>query len=128
LIYYKAVDASTDMIIATSGYSLINYNRIISSSASPYLTQTGSQTYKDPTSSLDREIRALYIGSLTSAKSLIYDITNKWTYLASIDFSTSPAKITYKKTLPLMDIGGLTTGVFVTDTIYYAGSYGDWFY
>jgi hypothetical protein len=37
LIYYKAIDTSTDMIIATSGYYLINYSRIISSSASPYL-------------------------------------------------------------------------------------------
>jgi hypothetical protein len=37
LIYYKAIDASKDMMIATSGYDLINYSRIISSSASPYL-------------------------------------------------------------------------------------------
>ena len=116
------------MVIATSGGTLIYYSRIISSSASPYLMQTGSKTYNDPTSSYDREIRALYISSLTSAKSLIYDITYTWTDLASIDFSTTPAKITYKRTLPYMDIGGLTTGVFVSDTIYYAGSYGDWFY
>jgi hypothetical protein len=128
LIYYKAIDASTDMIIATSGYSLINYSRIISSTNSPYSMQTGSQTYKDPTYSLDREIRALYISTLTSAKSLIYDIYYEWTELASINFSTTPAKITYKRTYPKMDIGGLTTGVFLSDTIYYAGSYGDKFY
>jgi hypothetical protein len=53
------------MIIATSGFDLINYSRIISSSASPYLKQTGSQTYTDPTISVGREIRALYISSLT---------------------------------------------------------------
>jgi hypothetical protein len=37
LIYYKVIDASTDMIIATCGYNIIYYSRIISSSASPYL-------------------------------------------------------------------------------------------
>ena len=36
MIKYKEIDESTDMVIATSGYSFINYNRIISSSTSPY--------------------------------------------------------------------------------------------
>ncbi len=36
LIHYKEIDSATDMVIATSGYSHINYNRIISSSTSPY--------------------------------------------------------------------------------------------
>ena len=36
MIKYLQIDASTDMVIATSGYGYINYNRIISSSASPY--------------------------------------------------------------------------------------------
>ena len=36
IIKYKEIDASTDTVIATSGYGYINYNRILSSSASPY--------------------------------------------------------------------------------------------
>ena len=35
-IMYKDVDLATDMVIATSGSSNINYNVVISSSASPY--------------------------------------------------------------------------------------------
>jgi hypothetical protein len=31
MIKYKEIDSSNYMIIATSGYNLINYNRIISS-------------------------------------------------------------------------------------------------
>jgi hypothetical protein len=38
LIEYKAIDAATDMVIATSGGTIIYYSRIISSSTSPYLT------------------------------------------------------------------------------------------
>ena len=118
------------MVIASSGGQIIYYSRIISSSSSPYLKQTGSQTYYDPNSSLYREIRALFISSLTSAKSLIYDIKKGWTDLASLDFSTNPTTITYKKTLPYMDVlvFGMTTGLFISDTIYYTGTYSDWFY
>ncbi len=36
MIKYLQIDSSTDMVIATSGSSYINYNRIISSSTSPY--------------------------------------------------------------------------------------------
>jgi len=36
LIQYKAVDAATDVVIGTSGYNYVNFNRIISSSSSPY--------------------------------------------------------------------------------------------
>ena len=36
LIDYKAIDASTDMIVATSGSNYINYNMILSSSYNPY--------------------------------------------------------------------------------------------
>jgi hypothetical protein len=36
MIKYKEIDAATDMIVATSGDSYINYNKIISSSTSPY--------------------------------------------------------------------------------------------
>ena len=109
------------MIIATSGYDYINYIRIISSSTSPYSIQTGSKTYRDPASSLGREIRALFIVNLTAARALIYDIYNYWTDYASIDFSTTPATITYKRSLPYMV--RMTTGIFVTETLYYVGSY-----
>ena len=64
------------MVIATSGFDYINYNVIISSTTSPYLKQVGSKTYRDPNSSLYREIRALYIDSLASARALIYDTYN----------------------------------------------------
>lgn len=47
MINYKAIDASKDMVIATSGnigiggvLYYINYNRIVSSSASPYTVDT----------------------------------------------------------------------------------------
>jgi hypothetical protein len=36
LLKYKEIDAATDMILATSGVTIINYNRIISSSSSPF--------------------------------------------------------------------------------------------
>jgi hypothetical protein len=115
------------MVIATSGGATIHYNRIISSSASPYsIKSAGSSTYQDPTTSVDREIRALFISSLTLAYSLIYDITYYRTELATIDFLLS--KITYKRTLPRMTINDMTVGLFVSDTIYYVGSYSDKFY
>ncbi len=40
LLYFKAIDASTDMVVATSkSGSVIKYSRILSSSASPYSVQ-----------------------------------------------------------------------------------------
>ena len=36
MIKYKEIDGATDMIIATAGSNTIDYNRIISSSISPY--------------------------------------------------------------------------------------------
>ena len=54
-IKYKNIDVTTDMIIATSGWSYINYNRIFSSSTSPYSVDTASsKTYRDPASSSSR--------------------------------------------------------------------------
>jgi hypothetical protein len=85
------------MVLATSGYSYINYNRIVTSSAAPYSSQTGSLTYRDPLSNVNREIRALRISTLTISYALIYDISNKWSDLATIDFTTGASKITYKR-------------------------------
>ena len=72
MIKYIEIDELTDMVIATSGYSYINYNRIISSSSSPYYV-SNSQTLSDPTSSTTRILYALYIIDQNNAVSLIYD-------------------------------------------------------
>ncbi len=77
------------MVIATSGHGYINYNVVISSTASPYSVSSGSKTYRDPTGNSNRQIRALYIVSLNQARSLVYDTTNLWTDYATLDFSTS---------------------------------------
>jgi hypothetical protein len=61
------------MIIATSGYYYYNFNRIISSSVSPFTVQTSlSKTFRDNRSSYDRDIKALYIKDLDNAVALIY--------------------------------------------------------
>lgn len=125
LIQYKAVSTTVDMIVVTSGGSYINYNRIMSSSTPPYSYDPLSLGYKDQATSSVREIRALFIISQTLAVSLVFDTTNKWTDLATIDFSA--LTITYQRTLPLMTIGGMTTGIFVSSTVYYVGSYGSGF-
>ncbi len=114
-----------DMIVVTSGGSYINYNRIMSASTSPYSYDPSSLGYRDGTTSSVREIRALFIISLSKAVSLVYDTSNKWTDLATIDFTLQT--ITYQKTLPLMTSGGMTTGIFVSSTVYYVGSYGPGF-
>ena len=86
--------------------------------------QTGSKTYRDPNFSYDREIRALYISSLSLARSLIFDTWYGSTDYATVDFSTS--KVTYKRCLPLMS--KMLTGIFISETIYYVGSYDAYFY
>ena len=85
MINYMEINASTDMIVATSGSSYINYNRIISSSASPY-SVTESKTFRDPTSSTSRRLYALYIVSQNNVVSLIYDTTSFYTELATVNF------------------------------------------
>lgn len=74
------------MIVATSGLSFINYNRIISFSNSPYSVQS-SLAYRDPANDYSRLIKALYIKDENIAISLIFDNGNKWTDLATIHFS-----------------------------------------
>ena len=116
------------MIITTGGYSFINYNRVVASSISPYSTQTGSKTYRDPNSSIYREIRALYILSLTIAYSLVYDFSNYWSDFATIDFTSGFEKVTYKRSFPYMPTGGMTVGKILSSSIYYVGSYSDYLY
>ena len=46
LLYFKAIDSSTDMVVASSkSGAIIMYSRIISSSISPYTVRPGSLTY-----------------------------------------------------------------------------------
>jgi hypothetical protein len=85
MIKYKEIDESTDMIIATSGSTRINYNRIISSSTSPY-SVLDTKTFRDPTSSTTRSLYALYIIDLNNAVSLIYDSISRYTDLAKVNF------------------------------------------
>jgi hypothetical protein len=92
MIKYKEIDESTDMIIATSGSTRINYNIIISSTTSPY-SVSDTKTFRDPASSSTRSLYALYIIDLNNAVSLIFDSTSRYTDLAKINFLTK--SITY---------------------------------
>jgi hypothetical protein len=66
------------MIIATSGLTYINYNRIVSSSSSPYsVDNSKSKTFRDPAGNNSRILYALNIIDLDNAVSLIFDSTNK---------------------------------------------------
>ena len=72
MIKYKEISTTTDMIISTGGYDKINFDRLISSSASPYLVDTvQSYTYRDDTSPII-EIYGLYIIDLNNAVYLIF--------------------------------------------------------
>jgi hypothetical protein len=87
MIKYKQIDAATDMVIATSGSSYINYNRIIHSSSSPYsVNAASSKTYRDPTLPSNRRLFALYIIDVDNAVSLICDSSNGAPDLATINF------------------------------------------
>jgi hypothetical protein len=86
MIKYKEIDESTNMVIATSGSTRINYNRIISSSTSPY-SVLDTKTFRDTVSPTGRELYAIYIIDLNNAVSLIYD-TVDLTFLAKINFLT----------------------------------------
>jgi hypothetical protein len=92
MIKYKEIDESTDMIIATSGSTRINYNIIISSTTSPY-SVLETKTFRDTISPTPRRLYALYIIDLNNAISLLYDSTSRYTDLAKINFLTK--SITY---------------------------------
>ena len=85
MIKYKEIDESTDIIIATSGSTRINYNIIISSTTSPY-SVSDTKTFRDPAVSTSRKLCALYIIDLKSAVALIYDSFTSYTDLAKINF------------------------------------------
>jgi hypothetical protein len=91
MIKYKQIDPATDMVIATSGSSYINYNRIFHSTdpstTPPYsVDTTRSKTYKDATANSARSLYALYIIDLDNAVSLIWDSSTSATDLATINF------------------------------------------
>jgi hypothetical protein len=74
LILYKALDNSTDMVIATSGMgSNLGYTRIISSSFSPSLSVelSESKTYRDTSLSINKCLRGLFIIDKNNIISLI---------------------------------------------------------
>jgi hypothetical protein len=120
MIKYKEIDAYTDLIIATTGNPIINYNRIVSSSISPYAV-TDKKIFRDPNSSLTRRLYALYIIDLNNAVSLIYDTTiaaSPQTEIATINF-LGPS-ISYQKAFP--PIIGLSSAIFTSPTVFYTGS------
>ncbi len=86
MIKYKDLDTLTDMVIATSGQTYINYNRILSSSFSPYPVSQ-NKTFRDPTPSTSRKLYALHIIDKDNAVSLIYDSSTRYTDLATINFA-----------------------------------------
>jgi hypothetical protein len=87
MIKYKQIDAATDMVIATSGFSYINYNRIFHSSTPLYSVDTArSKTYRDPTANSARSLYALYIIDVDNSVSLIWDSSTFATDLATIKF------------------------------------------
>ncbi len=106
------------MIIATSGLQYINYNRIISSSITPFPVSE-SKTFRDPTPSQSRRLYGLYIIDQDNAVSLIYDTTSKYTDLASINFQN--ISISYQKAFPIIE--NLQIAVFTSPKVFYAGGY-----
>ncbi len=75
------------MIIATSGSTYINYNRIISSTSSPYSVDIlRSKTFRDPAGNNSRILKALYIIDLYNAVSLIFDSSTLYSDIATINF------------------------------------------
>jgi hypothetical protein len=63
------------MVVATSGSSYINYNRIISSSIPPY-SVSDIKTFRDTISPTSQILYGLYIIDLNNAVSLVYESTN----------------------------------------------------
>ena len=49
ILAFSTIDSSTDMTVTTTGNGYFFYNRIVTSSFSPYSLLSGSQTYYDTT-------------------------------------------------------------------------------
>jgi hypothetical protein len=87
MINYKQIDPLTDMVIATSGSSYINYNRIIHSSTSPY-SVSSTETFRDPAANTNRRLIGFFIIDQDNAVALIEDSAGPITDLAKINFLT----------------------------------------
>jgi hypothetical protein len=85
------------MVVATSGYFHIKYNRIVSSTSFPY-SVLSAEALRDPISSNARLLHGLYIIDLNHAVSLIFDRSSQITDLASINFQAR--SISYQKAFP----------------------------
>lgn len=73
LIQYKALNSFSDMGVAVVGSTTLNFNRIISSSISPYsVSDSLSKAFKGEIS-LNRKIRGLYIRDIDNAIALMYN-------------------------------------------------------
>jgi hypothetical protein len=69
---FKEIDSSTDMVVVTSGYSYIIYNRIVSSNNSPYtVSTTETQGLKDPNLRTSWESRGIYIIDKDNVRCLV---------------------------------------------------------
>ena len=91
MIKYKQIDAATDMVIATSGTTTINYNRIIHSTNPstnpPYSVDTvRTKTFRDLTAPSTRRLYGLYIMDVDNAVSFIWDTISGLSELATIKF------------------------------------------
>ena len=89
MIKYFNVDSTTDIVIATSGKTSINYSRIFHlsclSSMLPCAVDPGiSKTFSDPTLSGTQILYGLYIIDKDNAVSLLYDSSNSKTCIAKI--------------------------------------------
>jgi hypothetical protein len=81
------------------------------------------KTFRDPNASNDRKLRALYIIDKNNAVSLISN-NDGITEIATIDFLTP--KISYQKAFPPIQV--MTSAVFSSPTVYYAGGHHTKFY
>ena len=70
------------MILATSGYRFIDYNRIITSIIFPYIVNSDeSKTFRDPNANENRIIKGLFIVDKNKALALINDQYNIFEYM-----------------------------------------------
>jgi hypothetical protein len=85
------------MILATSGSSNINYNRIISLASPPYTVNASfSNSFTDNFSANSLiKIKGLFIVDIDHAVSLIYDSSNYKSSLAFLDFTTLNPRVYY---------------------------------
>jgi hypothetical protein len=108
------------MVLATSGSSSINFNRIVSSNSHPYHVFSSETLTYTPIifgAVFSEKLCGLYIKDLNSANVLICDNNVNKVKLANINFQTP--KITYQIVLPKIisiKIGG---GFFLNEEVFF---------